>query len=114
MRIVCYLAFALALLAACLSYLLTINEYQAIGIAGGVDCDGPGMVFYFSLSAMIFALLTCALNFSRHRAGVAQSAKTFQILAIALILVSSLRCYAAYKEMNTTSYLATCDVTANG
>ena len=33
---------------------LPLNQYQAMGIHGGIDCDGPLSVFLFAIPSFIF------------------------------------------------------------
>ena len=89
--------------------MLPVNEYQAQGISGAVDCDGPLTVMVFiapSLVAYAAGAVYCAVLLKGQRRSVAAAGLT--VLCVVMMIAAGGKAWAAYREKVRPEHQETC------
>jgi uncharacterized membrane protein (UPF0182 family) len=89
--------------------LLSVNEYQAQGISGAVDCDGPLSVMIlmvpslvvYAAGAVYYAVLLKGQRRSVPAAGLL-------VLCLLMIIAAGGKAWAAYREKIKPEHRSTC------
>jgi uncharacterized membrane protein len=87
----------------------SVNEYEAQGISGAVDCNGPYTVVLFILPALIIyaagAVYYAVLLKGQRRSVLAAG---MLILCVVIVLAAGGKTWAAYREKNRPEHRETC------